>query len=58
MAALRWSHVDARWKKLTIADKVDAALEAGADYVIFYVPGVAYDLDLLERVENITKRFA
>jgi len=41
-----------------IADKVDAALEAGADYVIFYVPGVAYDLDLLERVENITKRFA
>ncbi|HWD81729.1 MAG TPA: LLM class F420-dependent oxidoreductase [Kribbella sp.] len=41
-----------------IADKVDAALEAGADYVIFYVPGVAYDLDLLERVENVAKRFA
>ena len=41
-----------------IADKVDAALEAGADYVIFYIPGVAYDLDLLERVENVAKRFA
>ncbi|NUR94682.1 MAG: LLM class F420-dependent oxidoreductase, partial [Kribbellaceae bacterium] len=41
-----------------IADKVDAALEAGAASVIFYVPGVAYDLDLLERVENVAKRFA
>ena len=41
-----------------IADKVEAVLEAGADYVIFYVPGVAYDLDLLERVENVAKRFA
>jgi len=41
-----------------IANKVEAVLEAGADYVLFYIPGVAYDLDLLERVENITKRFA
>jgi F420-dependent oxidoreductase-like protein len=41
-----------------IADKVEAALEAGADYVIFYVPGVAYDLDLVDRVEQIAKRFA
>jgi len=41
-----------------IADKVEAVLEAGADYVIFYIPGVAYDLDLLERVENVAKRFA
>ncbi len=41
-----------------IADKVEAALEAGADYVIFYVPGVAYDLDLVDRVEQVTKRFA
>lgn len=40
-----------------IALKVEAALEAGADYVIFYVPGVAYDLDLLSRAESITKRF-
>ncbi len=41
-----------------IADKVEAALEAGADYIIFYVPGVAYDLDLVTRMEQITKRFA
>jgi F420-dependent oxidoreductase-like protein len=41
-----------------IADSVNAALEAGADYVIFYVPGVAYDLSLVERVEQIAKRFA
>jgi alkanesulfonate monooxygenase SsuD/methylene tetrahydromethanopterin reductase-like flavin-dependent oxidoreductase (luciferase family) len=41
-----------------IANKVEAALEAGADYVIFYVPGVAYDLDLVDRVEQVVKRFA
>jgi F420-dependent oxidoreductase-like protein len=41
-----------------IANKVEAALEAGADYIIFYVPGVAYDLDLVTRMEQITKRFA
>ena len=41
-----------------IADKVEASLEAGADYVIFYVPGVAYDLDLVDRVEQVAKRFA
>ena len=41
-----------------IADKVEAALEAGADYVIFYVPGVAYDLDLVDRMEQVAKRFA
>ena len=41
-----------------IAGKVEAALEAGADYIIFYVPGVAYDLDLVTRMEQITKRFA
>ena len=41
-----------------IANKVDAALEAGADYVIFYIPGVAYDLDLVDRVEQVAKRFA
>ncbi|GAA1555552.1 TIGR03560 family F420-dependent LLM class oxidoreductase [Kribbella lupini] len=41
-----------------IALKVEAALEAGADYVIFYVPGVAYDLDLVDRVERVAKRFA
>ena len=41
-----------------IANKVEAALEAGADYIIFYVPGVAYDLDLVTRMEQVAKRFA
>ncbi|WP_328990715.1 LLM class F420-dependent oxidoreductase [Kribbella sp. NBC_01245] len=41
-----------------IADKVEAALEAGANYIIFYTPGVAYDLDLVERMERVAKRFA
>jgi alkanesulfonate monooxygenase SsuD/methylene tetrahydromethanopterin reductase-like flavin-dependent oxidoreductase (luciferase family) len=41
-----------------IASKVDAVLEAGADYVIFYVPGVAKDLDLVARAESVIKRFA
>ena len=37
--------------------KVEAAIEAGADYVNFYVPGVAYDLDLVARME-VAKPFA
>lgn len=41
-----------------IASRIDAALEAGADYLMFYVPGVAYDLDLVTRVEAIAKRFS
>jgi F420-dependent oxidoreductase-like protein len=41
-----------------IADRVDAALGAGADYINFYVPGVAQDLDLVARAEGIAKRFA
>jgi len=41
-----------------IANRVEAALEAGADYIIFYVPGVAYDLSLVDRVEAVAKRFA
>jgi F420-dependent oxidoreductase-like protein len=41
-----------------IAAKVESCLEAGADYVIFYVPGVAYDPDLVARMEQIIKRFA
>jgi alkanesulfonate monooxygenase SsuD/methylene tetrahydromethanopterin reductase-like flavin-dependent oxidoreductase (luciferase family) len=40
-----------------IADRTEQALAAGADYVIYYVPGVAYDLDLVTRVEAITRRF-
>lgn len=41
-----------------IAARVEAALSAGADYVIFYVPGVAHDLDLVARAEQIALRFA
>jgi len=41
-----------------IAARVDAALQAGADYIIFYVPGVAHDLDLVARAEAIARRFA
>jgi len=40
-----------------IADRLAAAIEAGADYLILYVPGVAYDLDLVGRVEAITRQF-
>lgn len=41
-----------------LANRVEAAIEAGADYVNFYVPGVAYDLDLVTRMETIAKRFS
>lgn len=41
-----------------IADRMAAAIDAGADYLILYVPGVAYDLDLVRRVEQITQRFS
>jgi F420-dependent oxidoreductase-like protein len=41
-----------------IAQRVADVIEAGADYVIMYVPGVAYDLDLVARAEQITRRFA
>lgn len=36
-----------------ITAKVDAALEAGADYVIFYVPGLANDGDILPLMDEI-----
>ncbi len=41
-----------------IAARVESLLEAGVGYVIFYIPGVAYDHDLIHRAEAITKRFA
>ncbi|HST49504.1 LLM class F420-dependent oxidoreductase [Jatrophihabitans sp.] len=41
-----------------IATRVDAALQAGADYIIFYVAGVAHDLDLVARAEAIARRFS
>jgi F420-dependent oxidoreductase-like protein len=66
-AALERAHGDdmARWQRNhgvigteeEIADRVEAALEAGADYVIFYIPGLAYDLDLLSRAEAVIQRF-
>jgi F420-dependent oxidoreductase-like protein len=40
-----------------IADRISIAIEAGADYVILYVPGVAYDVDLVSRVDAITQQF-
>lgn len=41
-----------------IAAKVDAVLNAGADYILFYVPGVAHDLNLVARAESVARRFA
>jgi F420-dependent oxidoreductase-like protein len=41
-----------------IADATEKALGAGADYIIYYVPGVAYDLDLLTTVEDTIKQYA
>jgi F420-dependent oxidoreductase-like protein len=35
-----------------IAERVQAAIEAGADYGIIYIPGLAYDLDPLHRFEE------
>ncbi len=36
----------------------DIIKSTSADYIIFYVPGVAHDLDLVARAEAITRRFA
>ena len=35
-----------------IVETVQAALDAGADYGIFYIPGLAYDHDLLRLMEE------
>ncbi|MFO7193103.1 MULTISPECIES: LLM class F420-dependent oxidoreductase [Thermocrispum] len=40
-----------------IVAKVESVLAAGADYVNFYIPGLAYDLDLLARAEAVVRRF-
>ena len=40
-----------------IAAKVEAALQAGADYIIFYVAGVARDLNLVARAEAVARQF-
>src|SRR5690606_40018700 len=39
-----------------IVAKVESVLAAGADYVNFYIPGLAYDLDLLARAEAVVRR--
>jgi len=41
-----------------MTEKVERVLEAGADYVNFYVPGVARDHDLVDRAEVVAKQFA
>ncbi|HEX6444990.1 MAG TPA: LLM class F420-dependent oxidoreductase [Streptosporangiales bacterium] len=38
-----------------IAEQVQKAIDAGADYVIFYVPGVAYDENLVPLAGEIAK---
>jgi F420-dependent oxidoreductase-like protein len=35
-----------------IAERIQAGIEAGADYGIIYIPGLAYDLDPLHRFEE------
>jgi len=41
-----------------MAEKVERVLEVGADYINFYVPGVARNLDLVDRAEVVAKQFA
>jgi F420-dependent oxidoreductase-like protein len=42
-----------------IQERVQAALDAGADYGIFYVPGLAYDLEPMHLIEEeIVAKFA
>lgn len=39
-----------------IGEQVQKAIDAGADYVIFYVPGVAYDDELVGRTAEIVQQ--
>jgi hypothetical protein len=57
---LEWDRFERTYKIESLdslANRVEAAIEAGADYVNFYVPGLAYDLDLVAKMESIAKRF-
>lgn len=53
----RWSADE--WREIMtlgaeqIRSRTEAVLEAGADYVIYYVPGLAYDDELLPAMEQI-----
>lgn len=40
-----------------IREKIDKALEAGADYIISYVPGVAYDDELIPAYSEIVASY-
>jgi alkanesulfonate monooxygenase SsuD/methylene tetrahydromethanopterin reductase-like flavin-dependent oxidoreductase (luciferase family) len=42
--------LDLAWSPAQTREKVDRAVEAGADYVIFYIPRVAYDHEPMLRI--------
>ncbi len=42
-----------------LAEKLERLAQAGADYVIFYVPRVAYDHEPMQRIaEDVIPRFS
>jgi F420-dependent oxidoreductase-like protein len=50
--------VDLTWTSAQAVERVEQAVEAGADYVIFYIPRVAYDHEPLRRfAEEVVPRF-
>jgi F420-dependent oxidoreductase-like protein len=49
---------DPAWTTAQAVERVEQVLEAGADYVIFYIPRVAYDHEpLLRFAEEVVPRF-
>jgi F420-dependent oxidoreductase-like protein len=40
-----------------VAERVQGILDAGADYVINYVPGLAYDQEPMHRLQGVLERF-
>lgn len=57
----RWSADE--WRKMmalgtdAIRAQTDAAIEAGAQYVIYYVPGLAYDDEILPAMQEIISSY-
>jgi F420-dependent oxidoreductase-like protein len=43
-------NVNLSWTTAELKDRVDQAVEAGADYIIFYIPRLAYDHDPMLRL--------
>jgi alkanesulfonate monooxygenase SsuD/methylene tetrahydromethanopterin reductase-like flavin-dependent oxidoreductase (luciferase family) len=43
-------NVSLSWTTAELKDRVDQAVEAGADYIIFYIPRLAYDHDPMLRL--------